>query len=193
MTIQLTAQRLLLAATLVTGSIVAAAAPAQAAPAQHCVAATTSSPNEISAAPVCFSTFAGAIAHATGGSVRLPAGATTVTEQELRTGYAKLAATDDIGIAAYVVGISYRNSGYQGSTFTHTASRECDNDVEREFYYRLPSDWNNQISSAKGYALCTGTYFDGVNAAGTQGSGAKVDTNWSGGAMNDHAAFIQWR
>src|SRR3954470_10379915 len=90
-----------------------------------------------------------------------------------------------------VIGISFLNTNYQGNTYTHWANSGCDNDAGREWYFQFPTNWNDRTSSARGYSLCTGRYWE-IGTTGTSGAGAAVDTNWSGGPMNDHATFIEW-
>ena len=177
----------LVAASLVTASVVAVEAPAFAAASQkHCTAkvgTATSQPGKL----VCFSKFADAISYVTSGSVKLPQDATSVTEEQLQQGYEKSrAAAPNI-----VIGISYANTSYQGNTFVHYAATGCDDDGGREYYHQFNSEWNDETSSARGYSRCTGRYWE-IGETGTSGDGAGILTDWSGGAMNDKATFVEW-
>jgi hypothetical protein len=168
-----------LTSALLLTTIVVASGPAQAAPAgQHCVA-EAGTPTKAPGAPTCFATFPEAIAFATKGAVKLPAGA----------GPSQLTTT--AALATTVLGVSYWNTGYSGSSYTHTGSSGCDTSGDVDFYFQFPTAWNDKAGSGREYGLCDATYWD--DGHGTYGSGASVAADWSGGAMNDHATFIDWR
>jgi len=152
---------------------------------QHCVAQVGSATSK-QGAPVCFPEFSQAISYATGGSVKLPAGTTSVTAAQLHRIFA---APRSVAAATYVIGISWWNTNFQGSTYTHTAPSGCTSSG-RDWYFQFPSSWNDKTSSADAFQGCTGYYWQ--NGNGTSGSGAFVATGWSGGPMNDRATFIDW-
>jgi hypothetical protein len=158
-------------------------------PARHCVSeALPAGSKEDPLSPVCFGTFAEAIAHATAGVVQLPGDATEVTQEELDASYAQ-AAAGDIRLAAVVIGISYWDDNYHDGSWTHTASAGCDNDSDFEYWIiNVGSSWNDEISSARGFSLCQGIYYENANFGGAQ-----IGTDWSGGAMNDKTTSIRWR
>ena len=162
-------------------STILCSAPAHAAPAALNCVAEAGTPTKAQGAPTCFATFAEAISFATHGAVKLPAGARTVTASQLQAA----------ALASSVLGISYWDTGYSGSTYTHTGATGCDTNSDVDYYFQFPTSWNDKAGSAKEFGLCDGTYWE--NGYGTYGGGARVETNWSGGAMNDHATFIDWR
>jgi hypothetical protein len=156
-------------------------APAHAAPAALNCVAEAGTPTKAQGAPTCFATFAEAISFATHGAVKLPAGATALTTSQLKSA----------ALATTVLGVSYWNTGYSGSSYTHIGSGGCDTSSDIDYYFQFPADWNDKAGSGREYGLCDATYWD--NGHGTYGSGASVAADWSGGAMNDHATFIDWR
>ena len=159
------------------------------APGTHCVSTTlpTGADEELEP-PICFGTFAESIAYATDGLVQLPDDATTVTQEQLDSGYDQVS-SDGIGIQAIVIGISYWDSGHSGSSWAHTASSGCDDDSGYEWYISGGfAGWNDEISSAQGFSGCQGVYFEHANFVG-----ASIATSWSGGAMSDRASSVYWR
>jgi hypothetical protein len=200
--------RRLIIAALSTAALGLAAAPASAAPASggtisptrtaatpHCVVepiavGSTRTP----AAPACFATFAESIAYATKGAVLLPKGATRVTQQQLDAGYAKQrAAARAAGVTPQVtviIGISYHNTGFTGPSNTHPTSSDCDTNPDVDFFLNtLPAGLDNLWSSAQAFGQCQGTYYDlTFRPAG----GARVSTNWTGGAMDNRTSSIDW-
>jgi hypothetical protein len=170
-----------LSSALLLAAIFSASGPAQAAPpALHCVA-EAGTPTTAPGVPTCFATFPEAISFATKGAVKLPAGATSLTASQLTTA----------ALASTVLGVSYWNTGYGGSSYTHLGGSGCDTNSDVDFYFQFPAAWNDKAGSGREYGLCDATYWD--NGHGTYGSGAQVAADWSGGAMNDHATFIEWR
>lgn len=155
----------------------------------HCVSrALPAGRGGEAAPPVCFKTFAGAISHATGGLVRLPGDATSVTQKELDAGYAR-AAKSGIAVTSVVLGISYWDTDFEDSSWAHTASSGCDGDLAAEWTLSyVGSGWNDEIGSAVGYSQCEGVYFEHANF-----TGAQVVTPWNDGAMDDEASSILWR
>jgi hypothetical protein len=174
----------LIAATTATATV--AASPANGAPVdQHCVGAAATGKQPLTA-PVCFGSFAEAVRYATDGAVRLPAGATTVSQAELDRGYAAAGAR----VQTAVIGISFMNTAFTGASFTHTAAAGCVTGAAREWFFQLPTGWNDRISSAQSFSNCLARYWE--NGNGVTGSGASVVTNWSGGPMNDRATFVDF-
>src|SRR5690349_1624232 len=132
--------RVIAAALLATALTTALGATAQAAPApRHCVAEVGTA-TRAPGAPTCFATFPEAISFATHGTVKLAAGATTVSQSQLRAGYR----TSKAALASYVIGISYWNTGYSGATYTHTAGSGCDHNIDIDFYMQFPTSWNDK-------------------------------------------------
>jgi hypothetical protein len=172
---------------VITGPIVSAQA---ASTTTHCVQqAVPANSNEVAAPPKCYATFADAIFHATGGAVKLPANSTNLTEAQLETGYrqARLAGVRALR-AEVIIGISWKNTGYGGASVTHTTPSACgDGNPYAWKINNVGSGWNDQFGSAKAYSGCIGNYFEHANLAGTT-----IQTNWSGGAMNDRTTSIGW-
>jgi len=178
----------LLSVVCIFGAAAAVSSPAQAAEkTRHCAAKVGTATAKPSA-PVCFAGFSEAVSYATGGAVLLPEGATSVTQAQLDRGYA----TSRAAAVTVIIGISYWNTNYQGSTWITYASAGCDNNKStREWYYQFNSSWNDKTGSAKAYANCVGQYWE--IGHGTWGEGVTVWTNWSGGPMNDQATFVEWK
>lgn len=147
--------------------------------------------------PVCFDTFAQAIADATNGAVRLPAGARTVTQRQLDAG----ARAAGLGAnAATVVAVVYNDANFGGHSFTFVKDHGCDGDwgtVEfeegnlRYFYDNTGFNWGDEIGSAQEYAGCHGIYYEN-SWFNTRKSGRTVEGAWSGGWMDDEASSIRW-
>jgi hypothetical protein len=145
-------------------------------------------------APRCFGSFAEMISFATGGAVRLPADATRVTQAQLDVVRPMEGTVQPpfVAPANVVVGISYKDTGFSGDSWAHQATAGCDNDAGYEWQNATPfvgpdGTWNNAISSAEGFSDCTGRYWEFSNH-----TGANVDTDWSGGAMNNATSSIKW-
>ena len=155
----------------------------------HCVSAAVPAGSTAVGGPAtCFGSFPEAISFATHGAVRLPAGAHTVTQQQLDAGRAQLFFEQPNVATSVVLGISYWNTGWTGSTWTHTGSYGCDTDPDVDWQNPGPlGGWDNEIGSARAYSNCTGTYW-----ANTNYWGASINTDWSGGVMNNATSSIQW-
>ena len=197
---------IVLAAGLLAGGLAAPAAhgaePASlrlAGGGTHCVSASVPAGSTAVAGPAtCFGSFAEAISFATGGAVRLPAGAHTVTQQQLDAGRARLMVEQPNVASSVLLGISYWDTGWTGSTWMHTGSYGCDTDPDVDWQNAGPlvgpgGGWDNQIGSAVAYSNCTGTYWANSNFWG-----ARIDTAWSGGVMNNATCqgtlrTAQWR
>ncbi|MFG2995374.1 hypothetical protein [Streptomyces sp. NPDC048340] len=199
------------------GTVAAAALLTLVAPSGAAVAATgrsssgekhcTVRPNQREAA--CFDTFPQAIAHATNGAVRLPAGARTVTQQQLdagmaATGFRANGANGVNGVnganGATVIAVIYNDSNFGGHSFTFVKDHGCDGDwgtVEfeegnlRYFNDNTGFNWGDEIGSAQEYAGCHGIYYE-HSWFNTRKSGRTVEGVWSGGWMDDEASSIRW-
>jgi hypothetical protein len=161
----------------------------------HCVSAAVPAGSTSTAVPQarCFRTFADAVSYATDGAVRLPAGATRVTQAQLDAGRAQVQFQQP-GIAnSVVLGASYKDTGWTGSTWLHTGSYGCDTDPDVDWQNNgdplsgPDGTWDNAIGSAEAFSDCHGTYWALPNFAG-----ANIGTRWSGGVMNNAASSIQW-
>jgi hypothetical protein len=163
---------------------------------KHCVSAAVPAGSTATAVPQarCFRSFTDAISYATDGTVRLPAGATRVTQAQLDTGRAQVQFQQPGIIASSVVlGVSYKNTGWSGDTWIHTGSYGCDTDPDVDWQNNgdplsgPDGTWDNAIGSAEAFSDCHGTYWALANFAG-----ASIGTRWSGGVMNNATSSIQW-
>lgn len=187
-----------LAAAVAAAALMTLAGPSGAAVAatggdggKHC----TVRPNQREA--VCFATFAQAIANATNGAVRLPAGAKTVTQQQLDAG----AGAQGFGAnTATVIAVIYNDANFGGHSFTFVKDHGCDGDwstVEfeegnlRYFNDNTNFNWGDEIGSAQEYSGCHGIYYEN-SWFNTRQSGRTVEGPWSGGWMDDEASSIRW-
>lgn len=161
----------------------------------HCVSAAVPVGTQAAeTAPRCFTTFAAAIAYATDGAVRLPAGSTRVTQAQLDAG--RMASVNDYlqpALTSVVLGISYKDTGWSGDSWVHTGSYGCDTNADVDWQNAGPlvgpgGGWDNAIGSGIAYGDCQPEYF-----AGSGFTGASIDSDWSGGVMNNAASSIQWR
>jgi len=177
----------LLLGTWVAGPASAAAVgstPSDALP--HCVvtAVEVGSPAP-AAAPRCYATFADAIAAATNGRVRLPADAQTVDQRTLddKTGIGSNGLQTGSSI---VIGIEYQHKDFGGWSYViqSTNGRGC-----YGYSYRvpsLPSNRNNEISSARSYGGCKSGHYSGTNMTGSRYLCGCSQM----GAMNDQTSSI---
>ncbi|MEV4625918.1 hypothetical protein AB0J90_06475 [Micromonospora sp. NPDC049523] len=187
--------RTLAAATIAMAALGLAfvATPAQAdAQPLHCVVDVAAK----SAAPTCYDSFTKAIAKATGGRVTdAPNNARAAIQDQGLT--AKLNATgatkDRASVAVDVlIGIEYWDDDFGGSTYTFTAPWGCTgttSDVDWEFA-ALPSNWNDEIGSYRGYSNCwvkhyEHSYFGGIS---TSYDGGLADMGW----MDDETSSLRW-
>ena len=182
----------LLAATI-AGPASAAPAPRTVAPASHCVSASVPVGAAVNVAPArCFTSFTDALSHATQGAVRLPAGATTVTQSQLDSGRARLMYQQPALVATVVLGVSYKDTGQSGDTWIHTGTYGCDTNPDVDWQNTGPlvgpgGGWDNAIGSAVSFSDCTGRYW-----ANSGFWGANIDTPWGSGVMNNASSSIQW-
>jgi hypothetical protein len=171
------------------GPVAATDGPSTVAKEQHCVSqAVRAGSNERPPQPRCYASFAQAIRAATHGAVVLKEGATRVTQEQLNDGYAKLRAKN-VTFSYAVIGVSYWNLNYTGSTLTHTAAYGCDNRTDKDWQLGyVGSSWNDKISSAQGFSNCLGRYWEHANFAGRG-----IATNWAYDRyMNDRTSSIYW-
>ena len=186
-------QRLPLMFTVVTlilfsGGAVASAATARqgSQPRNHyCVAWAVPIGSSQQGSMQCYRTFSASISSATGGRVRLPAGA--------KPGSITPDAIHDVGgapTATYVLGIDFDDAGYSNNdgSITFIQSAKCG-------YYQfanMPSGWNDRVSSATTYSGCLSVLYQNSNFCG---STLKIPKN-SGvanfGSFNDQASSQKW-
>jgi hypothetical protein len=146
------------------------ATAAHAAPAgRHCVAsASTGAPM------VCYSSFTTAIANATGGRVTDAPGDAKVAlnDQKLAKKLNDLPSAPSkapmAALSNIVISVEYTGEDFGGSTLTITGTHACDNFTSPvEFTMAsLPSGWNDDIESFRGFANCAGMHFLHIGATG---------------------------
>lgn len=157
----------------------------------HEVGDTTARPSEVR----CFATFAEVVSYATGGTVRLDAGATRADQlAELRLA----AARSTIGIIAAsrtVLGIDYWDRDYGGAAYVWWTTNPdgCNNGAEYKGDFYNAAAWNDVTSSAESFQGCS--YFGHHEHEYRQG--AVVDCGYScdyiGDAMNDRTSSVSFR
>lgn len=177
------------------------ASPAQAAddapnsdqqPAEHCVAsATPEGESNITAAPLCFATFAEAVAEATDGTLQLPGSSREVSQAQLdeaRTRADASSLSQESALASTVIGIEYDSANGGGSSLVVSVSGATCSAGGRYTYASMPSGWNNRVSSAYTYAGCKSRHHQYVNFAG-----ASYLCGCAGmGAMDNLTSSIRW-
>jgi len=154
-----------LAAPAWAGDTSADQAPSSAAP--HCVVtAVDANQSAPVAAPRCFATFAEAVFEATDGRVMLPPDARVLRQRTLNAAY-KFDLRPN-ATSATVIGIEYENKYFGGWSYViqSTNSRGC-----QGYSYRvptLPSNRDNQISSARTYSGCKSSHYSGTYFTGSR-------------------------
>nr|BAG85016.1 hypothetical protein [Streptomyces lasalocidi] len=101
----------------------------------------------------CFDTFSGAIAHATGGKVQLPAGATQVEGRYLT----QLRQANSAALSSVAIGTLYNDANRKGHSWTITRSSDCDADPDIDWTY-------SNLSGVKAVAI--GTLYNDANRKG---------------------------
>lgn len=139
-------------------------------------------------APVCFDTFADATHYASHGAINLPAGATSVTREDIAASNARATAR----AASVIIGHAFDNAEFpEGqSSLTFRQPRACDNDASAEYFHSFGGndDWNDDIDSALGSNRCHGIYWEHADI-----SGASVGTPWSDGSpLEDEVSSVSF-
>lgn len=147
----------------------------------------------------CYRTFTEAIAEATGGKIAdAPADASAgvkdprlaarlnATSKKTNTGTVNRVAAD------IVIGIEYEDSDFEDSSLIYSAPWGCTGPIN-DFDWgvaSLPSGWNDQIGSYRGYGGCWVRHFEHINYTGvfTAFDSGQADMGW----MDDEASSIQW-
>lgn len=135
----------------------------------------------VAQAPRCFPTFAQAIEAATAGAVKLPRDARS---DSLRASHIRPSSQT-------VIGIDYVDANFQGNTFTWWVSNPngC---ADGSYYFVdiIPTDWQNNISSASAWAGCNLYYhYEGIYRSGT----TIICTCATMGVMNDKTTSEEWQ
>lgn len=119
--------------------------------------------------------------------MQLAANATSVSQSQLLAAHV----VSGPGTVATnpLLGIEYYDSGYHGATLTlyGTSGSGCYSGTTYGFR-SLPSGWNDEISSAKGYSNCWGDHYQNTGYSGVE---LVCKPNCSGfSAMNDRTSSI---
>jgi hypothetical protein len=135
----------------------------------------------------CFATFAAAVDHATAGAVRLPADATTVTDEQL-------AAQDngrDTPRASTILGIEYRDGMFSGPSLVLTwpGAVGCGSGSVFGFPSMGALGWSDRISSARAYAGCRSAHYQDASFRG----GMQMCTCAVMTALNDRTSSIRFQ
>jgi hypothetical protein len=155
---------------------------------QHCVATVVANTSNVSDYQ-CFDTFAAAISHATEGRVDLPAGAKTVSDEQLASA-GTLSTSDDEQVADVTLGTEYDGTNYGAPTLTLVGSGGNCSTSTYDFDNLGSYGWNNRPSSARGYGGCWINHYDQTN----QGDPHYVcDGTCTGlGALNNRASSLRF-
>lgn len=149
----------------------------------HAVAAGAQT-RESANRPACFGSFADAISFATDRTVRLPSGASDLTQADLDAGRAVS------NTASTVIGIEYENTNFGGTQWIIAQASGC-NDGGAEVWLRSDltgTAMNNEVSSARTYAGCKSRHFDLPNFGGSSYLCGCSQMS----SMNDRTTSIRW-
>ncbi len=142
----------------------------------------------------CFGTFSDALAAATGGRVQVSRDfrPDDLTQDILDTGLTNRAGTPAIDT---VVGVDYLDANFQGSTYTWYTTHTAGCTDGSSYGADLPSGWDNQISSGRGYAGCSNMKH--YENTGYGGSLTICGQDWTScanmGIMNDQTSSVNLR
>lgn len=136
---------------------------AVAAPAKHCaIAVPADGSGAVSVR--CFTTFSESIAYATKGRVRLPAGARTVTTQQLVA--ADAVSTKDEVVGGPLLGIDYDGTSHTGATNSYYAGSGTGCNSGASYDVDSIGSFDNKPSSARTYSNCYGRHYANTNQGG---------------------------
>lgn len=129
----------------------------------------------------CFETFSRAISHATGGSISLPAAASTLTQAHLDAASPTALST--------VIGIEYQYSLYGTPQLVYSTNntRGC-LDGARFTDASVDGSWRSSISSARAYQGCRAKHWEAFNFVGT----SITCTCSQMGVMDNRTQSIEW-
>ena len=134
----------------------------------------------------CFNKFSDALAAATGGKVRV---AHSFRPDDLAQD------TLDTTTADTVIGIDYGNSNFGSSTYTWWTTHTAGCTDGTSYGGNLPSSWNDEISSARGYGGCN--HMNHYENANYGGSMISCRQDWTScdtmGVMNDETSSVNLR
>lgn len=134
----------------------------------------------------CFANFSDALAAATGGSLRV---SPNFRPDDLTQAMLESPATDT------VLGVDYMDANFGGSTYTWYTAHTAGCSDGSSYGGNLPPSWNDQISSARGYAGCHDmVHYENANYGG---SSRDCHQDWTScatmGVMNDQTSSVNLR
>jgi hypothetical protein len=95
-------------------------------------------------------------------------------------------------LSTVVIGQVFEDANYGGSSYTFTASADCDTNADVDWELSsMPSGWNDRVSSFKSFGQCATKIWHDVSFAGTS-YGFVVNSTYVGATLNDEASSIQW-
>ncbi|WP_117212428.1 hypothetical protein [Allorhizocola rhizosphaerae] len=193
-------QRLAFAASAAAFILVPATGAHAAAPDRHCVISVMPG-----ATMTCYSSFATAIAKATGGRVvDAPADPKAALNDQ---GFAvKLNSLGDASNSAttaattasnVVISIEYSDDDYYGYTYTISAPWGCDDDINEPDWKltSMASGWNDEVESFKSYAGCAAMHWLHIGASTEFGPGDNAYYYYRSGFpdwLSDEISSISW-
>lgn len=95
-------------------------------------------------------------------------------------------------LSTVIIGQVFEDANYGGSSFTFTASGDCDTNVDVDWELSaMPSGWNDRVSSFKSFGQCATKIWQDVGYGGSS-YGFVVNSTYVGATLNDQASSIQW-
>jgi Peptidase inhibitor family I36 len=152
---------------------------------QYCTAQAEPAGSMATPTVTCYSTFSASIRAATGGTVRLPASAKagSVTPDELNA-----AASTGAAATVFVLSINYKDINFGGATLTWTQSRSCGAFQAG----KMPSGWNDVVSSVVTESGCANTLYKNITFGGTTFSIGRNSSAANLGSFNDLTSSEKW-
>ncbi|HZI97190.1 MAG TPA: hypothetical protein VFD41_06650 [Actinomycetales bacterium] len=157
----------------------------------HCIATVTA---DGGASPLtCYDDFRALVRELTGREPRSDLTSRNPTDRDLNPHLYEEGGAGAAGAtqaAATVIGISYEDTGFGGSSWVHSVgSGGCTSTTGYSISSLSGTSWDNRISSALTYANCQAQYWEYANFGGA----LKLCGCSSMQAMNDKTSSIRWR
>lgn len=97
-----------------------------------------------------------------------------------------------VALASVALGTVYEDLNYGGSSYTFTASSDCDSNADVDWQLSsMPSGWNDRVSSFKSFGQCATRIWADTGYSGSS-YGFVANSTYVGSTMNDQASSIQW-
>ncbi len=131
----------------------------------------------------CYASFALVVDALSDGAVQVDADAATISEAQ-RAALAPL--------STFIIGQVFEDANYGGSSFTFTASADCDTNADVDWNVAsMPTGWNDRVTSFKSFGQCATKIWQDTNYGGAS-FGFVVNSTNVGATMNDQTSSIQW-